>query len=353
MNLNRAIAVFRTGTHTDAAGVSRTFTAEHLRAMADKFSPETGSAPAVKGHPQTDDPAYAWVDRFLFEETSGVLYAVFRDIDPEFADEVRSRRYARISLALHAPESPSNPVPGIYYPKHVGFLGAAAPAVTGLKAANFNQTGGVLMFDFNDENQVSKFSEILGKTLEAFGFRKPEANPAPAPAAPAPASVTESPEFKAAEERAAELQAQLESERQARQELEDNSTRAECAAFAEQLAGKGILTPVEAEKLAGVLFEIRDAGGELTFTEDGKETKAKAGQILRDFLAALPPRIQFGEISNQSSDGISAVAFQAPADAAVSGEARMQLHQRAVAYAAEHRVDYLTAVSTLERGSMQ
>jgi hypothetical protein len=41
------------------------------------------------------------------------------------------------SLSISARSWPSNPYPDIYYLKHVGFLGAAAPAVKGLKEPAF------------------------------------------------------------------------------------------------------------------------------------------------------------------------------------------------------------------------
>lgn len=351
--MNRIIPVFRTGTHTDSAGTARTFTADQLRAIADRFNADSGAVPIVKGHPASDDPAFGWVDRFLFEETSGTLYAVPKDVDAAFASEVRAGKYRRISLALHAPTSPSNPQPGMYYPKHIGYLGAATPAVTGLKAANF-ATEEILMFDFNDDAQVSKFSEVLGRTLIKLGF-KPPADPGTPPPAP-DVDVTKSAEYQESEAKRIALEEKLATTEAAHQKLAAEQQRAECAAFAEKLADAGKLTPVEATNLAHVLFAMCALDGELTFTagegDKATEVKGKPAELLRGIFEKLPKRIEFGELSGQGDDGLTEIGFTAPDQRPVSA-AKMDLHRRALAYAAHHKCDYLEAVSTIESGALQ
>lgn len=346
--INRVFPVFRTGTHTDSAGESRTFTAEQLREIADRYDPDAAPAPLVKGHPATDDPAFGWVDRFMFEETTGTLYAVPRDVDPDFAAEVKARRFARISIALHSPGAPANPFPGMFYPKHIGFLGAATPAVSGLKAANFHDSGEVLMFDFNDDSQVRKFSEVMATTfanvLEKLGFKPtpaiPDADPDP--------SGPDASEFAELGKKAEQLEADLEAERAKRAELEGKARREECSAFAERLVSEGKLTPVEGEQIAEILFSMSGLADDLTFSvDDGDDVVGTPATLLKAILSNLPKRIEFDELSGQGSDGLSGIHFRAPADREVSASG-LDLHRRATAYAAEHGVEYIDAVSIVE-----
>lgn len=351
--MNRLIQVFRVGTHTDSAGVERTFSAEDLRAIADKFDPEKGAAPIVKGHPKTDDPAFGWIERFLFEAASGILYAVPKEVDPTFMAEVSAGRFRRVSIALYSPDSPHNPMPGMYYPRHVGFLGAAAPAVKGLKAANFHDDNeGFLMFDLNDDKQTGKFSEAIANAfataLVKIGFK-----PAVEPPKGDPGDPKATAEYQALEAQRVEIEQKLEAEQKARADLEAKQARQDIAAFTDKLADEGRLTPNEATRITEVLFAL-DGAAEIEFTEGegdkAQKVKAKPIDMLRDVLKGLPKRIHFSEFSGKDKDGLSNIGFDAPPDAQVAA-GKMGLHRRATAYMAEHQgVDYLSAVSIVERG---
>lgn len=123
--------IFRPGTYRPLGGGIVTFTEADTRAIATAYDAAVHDAPLVVGHPKTDDPAYGWVERLSFAD--GILRAVPRDVDPAFSDLVATKRFKKISAAFFGPKSPGNPKPGSHYLKHVGFLGAAAPAVKGLK----------------------------------------------------------------------------------------------------------------------------------------------------------------------------------------------------------------------------
>jgi hypothetical protein len=85
------------------------------------------------------------------------LVADFGDIEPAFADLVRAKRYRKISASFWSPHAASHPAPEAYTLKHVGFLGASAPAVTGLKDAEFNASvEGVVEFG-DDKEQMLDF----------------------------------------------------------------------------------------------------------------------------------------------------------------------------------------------------
>ncbi len=338
--------VFRTGTHTDSAGVERTFTAADLQAIADKFDAEIGPVPIVKGHPAHDDPAFGWIKRFMFEANTGILYAVPDSIDPGFKAEVEAKRYRRISIALYGPEAEANPIPGMFYPRHVGFLGASAPAVKGLKAVNFKDDEDFLMFENADDKSMSKFAEILGATLVKLGFKAaPDTPPGDAP------KVEDSVEFKAAEQGRKDAEAALQKTKDAAAKAEAKNRRAGCLAFCKDLQETGKISPAEGLHLVEILYQLGVNPAELTFGEGDDEVKITPLKALSDFLSGLPVRIDFGELSGPGEGDLSDIRFLAPAGKVVAND-RMDLHARIHAYSVKHGIPYIEAVSIVEGGSI-
>lgn len=134
MNLG-PIEIFKAGTWMTMGGEQVTYSEAALRDIAAIYDEGSAPAPIVIGHPATDAPAYGWVDRLFVE--GGKLKATIRDAVGAFADQVRAGRYRKVSVALFKPDAANNPKPGSWYLKHVGFLGAAAPAVAGLSPVRF------------------------------------------------------------------------------------------------------------------------------------------------------------------------------------------------------------------------
>ena len=132
---NKPLQIFKPGRHTAMSGVALAFSESDLAASAAAYDPAVFQAPIVVGHPKTDDPAYGWVSALSFAD--GALEASPEQVDPAFAEIVEAGRFKKISAAFYAPEAPNNPVPGVYYLRHVGFLGAAAPAAKGLRSPEF------------------------------------------------------------------------------------------------------------------------------------------------------------------------------------------------------------------------
>jgi len=133
------VEILRPGTFTDAHGQTVTVTPADLRELAESYDPAVQDAPSVVGHPKMDDPAYGWMRslRVEGEPAAPVLLCDLDQVDPAFADLVRAGRYTRRSLSFYPREAAGNPRPGKLYPKHLGWLGARAPAVSGLKPVAF------------------------------------------------------------------------------------------------------------------------------------------------------------------------------------------------------------------------
>ena len=96
------------------------------------------------GHPENNSPAFGWVEglKKMVKDGVKVLMAKFRQVVPEFEDLVKQGQYKKRSAS--------------FYPdgrlRHVGFLGAAPPAVKGLADLKFKDPEEAITFDFYDAN---------------------------------------------------------------------------------------------------------------------------------------------------------------------------------------------------------
>ncbi|EPA9110264.1 hypothetical protein ACQ711_001129 [Serratia liquefaciens] len=129
------LAVFAPGTHTAMDGRTMTLTAEDCVDMANSYDPALSEAPFVIGHPKLTAPSYGWSRRFEYRD--GFLYTEPHQVNPAFAEAFNAGSYKKRSLSFYLPNSPGNPKPGHFYPRHVGFLGAVPPGVKGLPDAEF------------------------------------------------------------------------------------------------------------------------------------------------------------------------------------------------------------------------
>jgi hypothetical protein len=128
------------GTYTDMNGNRVEVTPDYLKKLATNYNPALHEAPAVIGHPETDAPAYGWVR--AVRVNGDKLEVQFADTDPEFEEMVRKGLFKKRSLKIYNDPKKFS-VAAVPYIGHVGFLGAAPPAVKGLKNIHFNEAPGV------------------------------------------------------------------------------------------------------------------------------------------------------------------------------------------------------------------
>jgi len=143
----KSFQIFKPGKHTASSGATLTFSEDQLRESVAAYDPAVHEAPIVVGHPKENAPAYGWIKSLSFAD--GAIEAEPQQIDANFAEMVTAGRFKKRSASWYLPDSPNNPKPGTLYLRHVGFLGAQAPAVKGLKDVNFSDT----------EEGVVEFSE--------------------------------------------------------------------------------------------------------------------------------------------------------------------------------------------------
>jgi hypothetical protein len=127
----KPLHIIKPGTHTAMSGARVEFRESDLAATVAAYDPALHEAPMVIGHPKHDAPAAGWIKSLT--ATAQGLIAEPQQVDAAFAEQVAKGRYKKISATFYHPDAANNPVPGVYYLRHVGFLGAQPPAVKGLR----------------------------------------------------------------------------------------------------------------------------------------------------------------------------------------------------------------------------
>lgn len=155
----KPLHIFKPGTHTAQCGTSFNFTESDLTATVAAYNPSLHEAPMVIGHPKHNAPAAGWVKSL--SATAHGLIAEPQQVDATFAEHIAKGSYKKISASFYHPDAANNPVPGVYYLRHVGFLGAQPPAVKGLRPIELA----------DDEHGVIEFSDH-GHYLSADLWRR-------------------------------------------------------------------------------------------------------------------------------------------------------------------------------------
>lgn len=329
-SLPRSIEIFRAGRHVDDQGVPHDFTQADLDSIAATYDPVRHEAPLTVGHPQHDRPAYGWVAGV--RSAGGRLSITHRDVEPQFAEMVVQRRFPKRSTAFYPPEHPKNPTPGRWYLRHVGFLGAQPPAVSGLKeiTAQFS----------DDAAGLVCFSEAGAAGSQSTSVQE--------------STMTE--EEKAAIERAEKAEAKAKDAAEAKDRAEAKAAAAENAlaqfaeqqrsqrhashvAFCEGLAAvegehAGLLLPKDVQVAVAALDALADAQP-VEFAEGDVTRKVSVLEWLKAHLASRAPVVQFGEFAPGNAGTDPRRAENLSDD---------EVNQRAKAYAGKHNVSYAEAL---------
>lgn len=374
----KLIHVFRAGVHTTAAGERIEFTQADLEAAAAAYDPGVHEAPLVIGHPKSDAPAYGWAKGL--RSKGGDLFVVADQVNPEFAQMVNDGAFKKRSLKWFRPTDPLNPRPGVWYPQHVGFLGAVPPAIKGLQPVQFSEGGDLVEVEFGQyedrviarlfrrlrewliaqHGQETADRVIDGYDVDALAEEavrdEQEDAVAPAPISapvfsqsdsqPDTQEVSVSPEEKAAlEAENAALKAQLRAHEEQQAEATAASRRAFAVEFCEGLIGEGKVLPAEKDGVVELLV-IASSASPVEFSQGDTTVTEVPLQRLEGLLKALPKRVEFGEVAKPDRAS-KAVEFAAADGLAVDTE-RLDLHAKAVSYQQAHPgTDYLAAIKAV------
>lgn len=360
---NHAIHIFRPGRHTSMQGATIDFGESDLIATANAYDPARHEAPLVIGHPRADAPAWGWVGGLTAD--GGGLFAAPRQLDPAFAEMVRAGRFKKVSASFYTPDSPHNPVPGVYYLRHVGFLGAQPPAVKGLAPVNFAEGDtdeGCVSFDFAESPGLLRWLADLFRGLREYVVEKDGTEMADR-AIPSYAVSGLQEMAAASAAQAAEIPAFAENltppKEKSMQKQEtppaENIDFAETKARADELERKvayltgiarkerasrvvdkaladGRLTPAQSVGLADFMAGL-DEEGTFDFAEDGgKTTSMSPAAFMAAFLERLPKQVDFSEA--------------APGGEEAPDTSSNDIAQRALAYCEEMRTKGVTVSVT-------
>ncbi len=363
MKTTKPIQIFKPGNHVAMSGAPLSFSGADLAASAAAYDPAKHEAPIVIGHPKHDDPAYGWIKSLAFAD--GGLDAEPHQVDPAFMEWHAAGRVKKVSASFYTPDSPQNPVPGVYYLRHVGFLGAQPPAVKGLRAPEFaeNEEGVVEFGDWDDRLNARLWRRLRDWVIGKFGIEEADkalsdwdiqslADDAAQPENPSQIS----PQFSEPTQPKGDEMSQEDKDRLAALEAENAALKAkqaeraasachdENAAFAEALTKEGKLLPAHKGVAVAMLDNLASQETQVEFGEgDAKKPLADA---FKEFLKAQPKQVEFGEIVKPEGDA-GTIEFSAPGGFAVDAE-RLEIHQKALAYQAAHpSTTYQTAVNAV------
>ena len=377
---HKPLHIFKPGQWTTLRGETIAFSEADLQATAQAYDPKKSKAPLVVGHPKTDDPAKGWTVSLSASERG--LFAAADKVDPAFAESVRSGAYGTVSAKFYRPEDPNNPVPGVWYLRHIGFLGAHPPGVKGLDDPEFAEADGCVCFQegvaFGEwdgmtnanlwrnlrEWFLGKFGqEEADKVLPGYDVRALEVGAAedindarkaagtPVAFSEGAATTTPQPPQESAvtEEEAARLREENAALKAADAQRKQAAVLADNTAFAESMASEARIPAAMKAQVAAIGTQLQ-ATPDVEFGEG--DAKKPLHELFRDFLRALPKQVEFGEQAtrDRAANAGGAAEETTPVEFAEGADPeRVQQDKRIRAYAKEHKVDYATAAHAVMR----
>jgi hypothetical protein len=263
------------------------------------------------------------------------VYADPKELNSDFAEQVQAGAYKKVSASLYTPDHPSNPKPGSYYLRHVGFLGAQPPAIKGLEAISFSDDEGGEIVEFAAEYEVAGvFRRLREFIIEKFGVedadkaipgwmvestedaaRNPPKSDQPAFSEPghtdAGAGTMTEAELKAAQDKLAAdqaahdaLVASFTEQETARKAEAEVARKAAIKLRVDDLVKAGKVLPAEADGIRSFAENLSPAQV-VEFGEGETATKAQATDYFFKLLEAGKPAVDFGEHGGDKGEPIA------------------------------------------------
>jgi hypothetical protein len=176
----KRLHVFRSGTHRTAGGRELYFSEEDVHTSAAVYDPGVCKAPLVIGHPEGGSaPSFGHAASFSAEEGSegeAELYCDTARVPQEVVEWAEDGHISGVSASFYAPEQEANPVPGTWYPRHIGLLGQQQPAIKGLDNwPNFEEDeeeAVELVVSFAEGNadfaEASRVADLVGRMMRSM-----------------------------------------------------------------------------------------------------------------------------------------------------------------------------------------
>jgi hypothetical protein len=318
----KPLHIFKPGSHTAMNGASFDFSESDLAATVSAYDPALHEAPMVIGHPKHDAPAAGWVKSLT--ATANGLIAEPQQVDPAFAELVDKGRFKKISASFYHPDAANNPVPGVYYLRHVGFLGAQPPAVKGLRPIELadGEEGVVEFGDYGHElnsDMWRRFREwLIGKfdkdtadqvapswAIDSLAeiARQPESGNQPAFSEPTRSTEVTSMSDKdpaALEAENKRLKADIAKRDKAARTAAQEAIHGANVEFAEKLVAAG-MKPVHAPAVIAALDYADSSETPLEFGEE--EAREPLSDGLKAIFSDLAGGVSFAEVATKTRAG--------------------------------------------------
>ena len=344
------------------------------------LQPDITRSPAGFGHPKNDDPAFGWVKGL--QSTGGLLSADFSDVDEGAKELVRAKKFKHVSASFYPPTHPSNPVPGKWYLRHVGLLGAMPPSVKGLGAVSFSDADGCVEFsEYGQETTAGLFRRLRDWMIGKFGqeeadqvvpnweidsmredatrerINRAESQPislaafaeasAPPtePQTPTP-PIEKEPTMTEAEQqalaRAEAAEKQLAEMKAAQIKAERDAAHSANADFAEGLVKGGKLAPAKKDAVIRVLDFIQYPTETTADFAEGESAQSLADEV-RGLLSGQVTSPIFGEVATATKAAKAASQSAFTADFGEADPESLSHHQRALVLMRKENIDYAEA----------
>ena len=322
------IEIFRAGVREDTNGVVHNISAADLAAAAAAYDPAVHEAPIVVGHPKDDGPAYGWVRKLRAD--GGSLLSDHHQVDAAFSEMAGAGRFKKRSAAFYQPNDPANPKPGVWYLRHVAWLGAQPPAVKGLREVHFSE-GDV-------EDRAVCFSEpIVTTQQEPDDMSKDLQDQLAKAQADLAAAEAEKVALQAAAAKADKEAADAKSQAAQFAERARADRRNGFVAFATAQVQAGKLLPKDKDMAVAAMEAMADAAP-VEFAEGDTTRKVSHVAWLQDLISNAQPSVDFAERGGGALPLHSA-----------KGQSDDAVDRAAQAYATQHNVDYVQALRIVTR----
>jgi cell fate (sporulation/competence/biofilm development) regulator YmcA (YheA/YmcA/DUF963 family) len=329
-NKNLWWGLLRKGTFKDMKGKEQVFDDARLDKVIEatnKYEYQNNEIPIVVGHPKADSPKWGSVLKTNIKRMGDNIVGQPNKLVTEFQEWVEKGLYDNISIALR----PDNSI------KHIGFLGAQPPAITGLPAVCFAEEDNDTVFEFAESMQSYELSKWYFQDLatvlrgvknyfveklgaEAADKMMPEGimtnlnDPPPVYPVYEPMTNQFSENNKDTIMTTEEIAAKdkkikdLETENLAlkdKEKTEAAKTRHNgFIAFCESEDMKKKISPVLLPRVIALMEAFEDSE-EICFAEEGVEKKSSAVDELKNLLKLLPEVVEFGEHATKDRVEIS------------------------------------------------
>ena len=372
--------IFKAGKRRSNDGTEYEITEQDVIDCAECYDPQLHEAPLVFGHPKTDDPAFGWVKDL--QSSDGALSANFSDVDEGAKELVRTKKFKHVSASFYPPAHPSNPVPGKWYLRHVGLLGAMPPSVKGLGAVSFSDADGCVEFsEYGQETAAGLFRRLRDWMIGKFGqeeadqvvpnweidsmredatrerINRAESQPislaafaeasAPPtePQTPTP-PIEKEPTMTEAEQqalaRAEAAEKQLAEMKAAQVKAERDAAHSANADFAEGLVKGGKLAPAKKDAVIRVLDFIQYPTETTADFAEGESAQSLADEV-RGLLSGQVTSPIFGEVATATKAAKAASQSAFTADFGEADPESLSHHQRALVLMRKENIDYAEA----------